>query len=81
MAWGDRKRQGPEERRALTLPVPPGRSDGTLNLTVPEDEFRVAALGRVASSALVGRKDSCRPTLSGNAGVVISIGSISCQGG
>jgi hypothetical protein len=50
MAWGDRELQGPEERRALKLPIPPGLSRGTLNLTVPEDEFRMATVGRVASS-------------------------------
>jgi hypothetical protein len=45
MARGHGKLQGPEEHRALKLPVPPGRSGSPLKLTVPEDEFRVAAIG------------------------------------
>src|SRR5258706_388558 len=34
MAWADGKLQGTEERSALKLPNPPGRSRWTLNLTV-----------------------------------------------
>jgi hypothetical protein len=36
--------------------------DPTVKLTVPEDEFRVAAVGLVRSCALVCREDRCRPT-------------------
>jgi hypothetical protein len=49
----------------LKLPIPPGLSHSTLKLTVPEDEFRVAAIGRVASCARVGRKIRCRPITGG----------------
>jgi hypothetical protein len=45
-----------------TRPTPPGPPRGTQNLTVPEDEFRMASVGRVASCALVGRKIGCRNT-------------------
>jgi len=39
------------ETRSSNLPIPPDRSGGTLNLTVLEDECRVAAVGRAASCA------------------------------
>jgi len=44
-----------EERMssASTLPVPVGLSGWTLNLTVLDDEFRMATIGRVASCAVV----------------------------
>jgi hypothetical protein len=35
--------------RALTLPISPGRSHGTLKLTMLEDESRVPAIDRPAS--------------------------------
>jgi len=35
------------------------RSRGTLKLTVLEDEYRMATVGRVAAYALVGRKIRC----------------------
>jgi len=61
--------------RASTLPIPTGISRGTLNLTLLEGEIRVAAIGRVASYALVGRKNRRRPSLTGSPGVVILTGS------
>ncbi len=48
MAWGDGKLQGTEERSALKLPIPLGLACGTFNLTVLDDEFRMASIGRVA---------------------------------
>jgi hypothetical protein len=44
MAWRHRNLQGPEERRALKLPIPPVLSHSTLELTVLEEQFRVAAI-------------------------------------
>jgi hypothetical protein len=44
----------------------------TANITVQEDEPRMAIRGRVASFALVGRKIEC-PTLAG-VGIVMLIG-------
>jgi hypothetical protein len=46
---------------ASKLPVPPGLSGSTVKLSVLEDEFRMATVGRVASCALVGWKIRCRP--------------------
>ncbi len=43
-------------RSASKLPMPPGRSSRTRKLTVLDEEIRVAAVGGVASRALVGRK-------------------------
>jgi hypothetical protein len=54
---------------------------GPLNITVQEDEFRMAIFGRVASFALVGREITCRLTPAGEVGIVILIGSRTCQGG
>ena len=45
MTQGDGKRQGTDERSALKLPIPLGLAGSTLNLTVPEDEFRIATIG------------------------------------
>jgi hypothetical protein len=56
MVWGDRKLQGPEERRALKLSMPPGLSRWVLNFTVLEHEFRVATVGRVAACAPMGKQ-------------------------
>ena len=49
---GHRRRQGPEECRALTLPMPHAVYGAPLQLTVLEDEFQVVATpGRVAPGA------------------------------
>jgi hypothetical protein len=50
-----------------------------LRVTVPEDKLGATTIGRVASCALVGRKDRRRPTLTSSAGVVILTGSSSRQ--
>jgi hypothetical protein len=63
MAWEDMELRGPEERRASKLHIPRGLSRGPLKFTVPEDEFRVAAIGWVALCAVVGRKDRCQHSL------------------
>jgi hypothetical protein len=39
-----------EAHSALRLPIPLGFKAGSLKLTVPEDEFRVAIIGRVGSA-------------------------------
>jgi hypothetical protein len=41
---GDRERRGTEESQCLDAPYPPGPSGWTLNVTVLEDEFRVASV-------------------------------------
>jgi hypothetical protein len=48
---------------------------GPLHVTVQEEEFRSAILGRVASFALVGRKIAFRPTPAGSIDIVMLIGS------
>jgi hypothetical protein len=45
MSWGDRNLQGNEDAVALKLPVPQSFHTGPLNVTVQEDDFRMAILG------------------------------------
>ena len=62
MAWGDRKPEGNEKAQLPSGFLPPQAvSAGPVNITVQEDEFRVAIFGRVVSFAPVGRKIE-RPT-------------------
>jgi hypothetical protein len=46
MVWGNGKLRGHGGNSASKLPSPLDLSCRTLNLTVLEDEFRVAAIGR-----------------------------------
>jgi hypothetical protein len=57
MAWGIGS-FGETYRRTVApkLPIPNAFHAGPLNITVQEDEFRMAILGRVASFALVAGK-------------------------
>ena len=76
---GDETRQGPEEQ-GLDASHRPRPFKRALKVTVLEDELGATNIGRLASCALEGRKDRCRPTLTSSAGVVILIGSSSRQG-
>jgi hypothetical protein len=56
MACGDGKLRGTEAHSASKLPIPVGLSGSTVDLTVLEDEFRIATIGsRVVLRALVDR--------------------------
>jgi len=73
MAWGmgsfrGTKSSSPEASHPLVL------SRWTAQHHRQEDKFRVAILGRVAPSALVGRKISCRPNTAASVEVVMLIG-------
>jgi hypothetical protein len=56
MAQRDRKLRGTEESSASELPITLGLSGGTLNLTVPENEIRLATIALAASCAVIGGK-------------------------
>ena len=81
MSYGNRELQGTEERSALKLPIPVGLSSWTLNLTVPEDEFRIATIGQAVSQAVAGPHNRHRPKLAGRVGGVILTGPSSRQEG
>ena len=49
MDWGDGGSFEAPKSKASKLPITPGRSQWALKLAVPEDEFRMATQGRVAS--------------------------------
>jgi hypothetical protein len=48
--------------RASKLPIPLDLAGKPLNLTALEEYFRIAAIGRVAQRALVGRKSDVANT-------------------
>ena len=67
MAWGDGKLRGTKDSSASKLPVAPGRSSKTLNLTVLEDESQIIGSPRGAlpsgnAASILAMSESSRST-------------------